>query len=121
LGGPGFESADDWAAMVAAIFIAWNGGKILTSSLSELMDKALPQDEVNEVVQIAQSVHGVRKVESCFVRKTGFEWFVDITIQVDGNLSVSEGHAISHEVNDAIQSAKNQVYAVHTHVEPFQF
>jgi cation diffusion facilitator family transporter len=120
LGGEGYESADDWAAMVAAFFIAWNGGKIMTASLSELMDTALPQNEVNEVIQIALQVKGVKKVESCVVRKTGFEWFVDITIQVDGDLSVSEGHAISHEVNDAIQSTKNQVYAVHTHVEPFQ-
>lgn len=120
IGGEGYESADDWAAIVAAVFIGWNGMKILLSSLSELMDKALPQNEVNEVMEIAQQVQGVRKVESCFVRKTGFEWFVDITIQVDGDLSVTEGHAISHEVSDSIQSIKKQVYAVHTHVEPFQ-
>jgi len=67
-----------------------------------------------------RQVWGVRKVESCFIRKTGFEWFVDITIQVDGDLSVTEGHAISHQVSDSIQSIKKQVYAVHTHVEPFQ-
>jgi cation diffusion facilitator family transporter len=121
VGGPGFETADDWAAMVAAVFIAWNGGKIFVSSFSELMDQALPKENVDRVVDIAKQIHGVQKVESCFVRKTGFEWFVDITIQVNGQLSVEEGHAIAHEVNDAIKAQINQVYAVHTHVEPFHF
>ncbi len=119
IGGPGFETADDWAAILASIFIAWNGGKIFFQSLSELMDRALPQEQINAVVDCAKQVHGVRKVESCFVRKTGFEWFVDITIQVEGNLTVEEGHAIAHEVNDAIKGNVTQVYAVHTHVEPF--
>lgn len=121
VGGPGFETADDWAAMVAAVFIAWNGGKIFVSSFSELMDQALPKENVDQVVDIAKLIHGVQKVESCFVRKTGFEWFVDITIQVNGQLSVEEGHAIAHEVNDAIKAQISQVYAVHTHVEPFHF
>lgn len=121
VGGPGFETADDWAAMVAAVFIAWNGGKIFVGSFSELMDQALPKENVDRVVHIAKQIHGVQKVESCFVRKTGFEWFVDITIQVNGQLSVEEGHAIAHEVNDAIKEQINQVYAVHTHVEPFHF
>lgn len=119
IGGPGYETADDWAAILASVFIAWNGGKIFFQSLSELMDRALPQEQVNAVVECANQVHGVRKVESCFVRKTGFELFVDITIQVDGNLTVEEGHAIAHEVNDAIKAGVTQVYAVHTHVEPF--
>jgi cation diffusion facilitator family transporter len=120
LGGDGYESADDWAALLAAGFIYWNGAKILYSSLLELMDTALPTHEVEDLKSIAEAVEGVRKVEACFVRKTGFEWFVDITLQVDGNLTVSEGHAIAHGVADAIQIAKTQVYAVHTHVEPFQ-
>ena len=121
IGGQGFESADDWAALIAAVFIAWNGGKIMIGAWSELMDTALPQEQIDEVMIIANEVEGVEKVESCFIRKTGFEWFVDITIQVNGQLSVSEGHAIAHAVVDRIRAKKSQVYAVHTHVEPFQF
>ena len=120
-GGDGYESADDWAALVAALFIACNGGKIMIGAWSELMDTALPSDQINEVISIAQEIAGVEKVESCFIRKTGFEWFVDITIQVNGDLSVSDGHAIAHAVVDHIKAQKKQVYAVHTHVEPFQF
>lgn len=38
------------------------------------------------------------KVEKCYVRKMGFDYFVDLYIQIEGSLSVTEGHAIAHEL-----------------------
>jgi divalent metal cation (Fe/Co/Zn/Cd) transporter len=65
-------------------------------------------------------VEGVIKINACFVRKMGFEWFVDIHIGLNGNQSVYEGHAIAHVVVDKIKEKFPQVYDVLTHIEPHE-
>lgn len=118
LGGKGYESADDWAALFASVFIGWNAWHIFKPALSELMDEAQPPDVISEIKQIAEAVHGVVDIEKCFVRKMGFELFVDIHIRVDANITVLEGHDIAHRVKDRIMEQRLDVYDVLTHVEP---
>lgn len=116
--GKGYESADDWAALLAAVVIVWNAWKIFKPAFSELMDEALPLEVVEEVRKIAMSVDGVMDIDQCFVRKMGFEYFVDIHVVVDGNHTVRRGHEIGHMVKDEIMRQKPNVYDVLTHVEP---
>ncbi len=118
IGGPGYESADDWAALIAAAFIVYNAWHIFEPAFHEVMDKAPPQYLVEEVRALARQVEGVQDVEKCFIRKSGFEFFVDIHVVVDGNLSVKEGHKIGHDVKDFIMLHKPLIYNVLTHIEP---
>ncbi len=118
IGGDGYESADDWAALVAAGFIVYNAWYIFEPALNEVMDKAPPQYLVEEVKLLARQVAGVQDVEKCFIRKSGFEFFVDIHVVVDGNLTVKEGHKIGHDVKDYIMKHKPLIYNVLTHIEP---
>ena len=76
---------------------------------------------VEEIKTLARQVDGVLDVEKCFVRKSGFELFVDIHVVVDGNLTVKEGHKIGHDVKDYIRLHKPLVYNVLTHIEPSEF
>ena len=119
VGGKGYESADDWAALVASALILYNAIRILRPALSEIMDKAPPQEIVEKVKEIAASVPMVQGIEKCYVRKMGFEHYVDIHIEVDGQLSVTEGHRIAHLVKDALLASKLKVTNVLVHVEPF--
>jgi len=50
----------------------------------------------------------------------GFDYYVDIHIEVDGQLSVIEGHRIAHLVKDALLESKLRVINVLVHIEPFQ-
>lgn len=118
IGGKGYESADDYAALIAACIIVFNAYRIFMPSFAEIMDKAPAGNLVEEVTQIALTVKGVKGVEKCFVRKMGFEYFVDMHVIVDGNLSVRIGHDIAHAVKNAILKAKPNVYDVLTHIEP---
>lgn len=119
LGGPDYASADDWAALLAGLFVGWNAYMVFTPAFSELMDKAVKDDVVEDIRKTASGVEGVRAIEKCFVRKMGFELFVDIHIEVDAFISVSEGHAIGHRVKDAIMHSNRSVYDVLTHIEPY--
>ena len=118
IGGPGYESADDYAALIASVIIIFNAYRIFMPSFAEIMDKAPGEHLVEEVKEIALTVKGVKGIDKCFVRKMGFEYFVDIHVLVDGNLSVRTGHDIAHAVKNAVLQAKPTVYDVLTHIEP---
>lgn len=119
IGGPGYESADDWAALFASVIIAYNGVSMFRPALAEIMDAA-PSDEIEmEVRRISIDVHGVLGLDKCRVRKMGFAYYVDLHIRVNGLLSVREGHTIAHEVKNAIQAAYPFIHDVLVHVEPY--
>ena len=63
-------------------------------------------------------VEGVHATEKCLVRKLGMHFLVDLHIEVHGELSVSEGHRIAHEVKDHLFLHMPAIREVLIHVEP---
>jgi cation diffusion facilitator family transporter len=119
VGGKGWESADDWAALFACVIIAINGGMMVMKALGDVMDTAVPVRFENEVRALALSVDGVRALDKVRARKSGLSYLVDIQIRVDGDMSVRQGHDIAHAVKDAlIASAPHRISDVTVHVEP---
>lgn len=118
VGGPGWESADSWAALFACAVIGINGMRLLGPAVGEIMDAAPPSEIETLVRRTAEKVDGVSDVEKCRVRKMGLEFYVDLHIAVDGAISVSDGHVIAHEVKDAVRASESRVADVLVHVEP---
>lgn len=118
IGGEGYESADDWAALFASSIIFVNAYRILRPALNEVMDAAPPADIEHRVRKAAQQVDGVLSLEKCFVRKVGFSYYVDLHVTVDGDLSVRHGHDIARNVKQAIQAANPNVAEALIHIEP---
>jgi cation diffusion facilitator family transporter len=118
IGGDGYESADDFAALFASIIIIYNAFRLMKPALDEVMDATPTQLLKDEIIKKANTVDGVIASEKCLIRKMGFDYFIDIHIIVDGNLSVYEGHEISHKVKDELTQAFPQIINVLIHVEP---
>jgi cation diffusion facilitator family transporter len=118
IGGKGWEAADDWAALLACILIVRNGMGIVRRALAEVMDESVPDELVEEVRQIAAGQGAVLAVEKCRVRKSGLGLWMDIHVWVDGNMSVREGHRISHAVSDALRESRLPIDDVVVHIEP---
>ena len=117
IGGKRWQSADDWAAIFACAVIATNGIRLLRPAFYEIMDTA-PRKIVKSVCSVASSVPGVMEVEKCRARKMGLDFYVDLHVGVDGNISVHEGHEIAHRVKAAIQQSDSRVADVLVHIEP---
>jgi cation diffusion facilitator family transporter len=117
--GKGHESADDWAALAAAAIIVLNAISLLRPAINEVMDGAPSKEIVGRIRNLASQNPMVRKVEKCYVRKMGFDYFVDIHIQVEGMLSVVEGHAIAHAVKATLLESNLRIKDVLVHVEPY--
>jgi cation diffusion facilitator family transporter len=118
LAGKGYESADDWAALFAAAVIAFNGGLLFRTSWREILDVALPVNVVEDIRRIAAGVDGVSGIDMCRVRKSGLGLWVDIHVEVPGDMTVREGHAIAHRVKDALMASNFAVMDALVHIEP---
>jgi cation diffusion facilitator family transporter len=118
--GKGFETADDWAALLASGFILYNSYLILKLALSEIMDEHLYDDLVEEIKRISLGVDGIINTEKCFVRKAGINYFVDLHAVVDGSISVKRGHEIAHVLKDTLQKNIPQLENVLIHIEPHE-
>jgi cation diffusion facilitator family transporter len=115
-----WAAADDWAALLAAGVIAYNGVTLLRPALNDLMDR-MPGDAVlGPVERAARGVPGVLDVEKLVVRKAGMSYFVDIHVQADGAASLEDAHAIGGHVKHAIRAALPTVRGVLVHMEPFE-
>lgn len=121
VGGAGWETADDWAALVACLVIVVNGVSIAGRALGDVMDTAVPLDFEREVRALALGVPGVKALHKVRVRKSGLTYLVDIQVRVDGDLTVRAGHDIAHAVKDVLlASAPHRISDVTVHVEPMQ-
>ncbi|MCU0332176.1 MAG: cation diffusion facilitator family transporter [Ignavibacteriaceae bacterium] len=119
IGGEGYESADDFAALFASVIIIINAYRIFKPALFELLDTAPPTQVVQKVRGVAGKVENVMGIDKCFVRKMGFDYFVDIHVLVDANLPVFKGHEIAHKVKDELMKEYSNISDVLVHIEPF--
>lgn len=116
--GPGYETADDWAALLASGIIIYNSWLIFRPALGEILDEHLYDDMIAQIRAIAQTVEGVIDTEKCHVRKTGMTYFVDLHLTVNGKITVSEGHDIAHRLKDTLQQHLPEIADVLIHIEP---
>ncbi len=118
IGGKGYESADDWAALFASGVIFYNGSRLLRSAVAEVMDAAVSFDFEDKVKSLSRNVPGVIDIEKCRIRKSGFDYFIEIHVIVNGTISVADGHRIGHEVKKVLFDAELGVIDVVPHIEP---
>jgi cation diffusion facilitator family transporter len=120
LGGRGWEAADDWAALVAAVVVAVNGVRTLRTAISGLMDEAPDRSVKERVLHAAAEVDGVRSVEKLNVRGSGLGFYVDVHVKADSTLSLEDAHEIAAKVKYAILNAVPRVVGVLVHMEPYK-
>lgn len=119
-GGRGWEAADDWAALVAALLVAVNGVRTLRPAVSALMDEAPDSTVKDRALQAALRVGGVKYVERLNVRSSGLGFYVDLHAQADPAMSLEQAHEIAAKVKYSILDAVPRVLSVLVHMEPYR-
>lgn len=118
--GPGYEAADDWAALLASGFILYNSYLIFRPALAEVMDEHLYDELIEEIREKSVLVAGILDTEKCFVRKAGMTYHVDLHAIVDGKITVREGHDLAHQLKEYLQKEIPSIGHVLIHVEPYK-
>lgn len=114
----GLAYLDALAAIGVALMIIKISLTLIWQSIRELIDTALETEQVERIRDRILQVHGVRRVHMLRTRKSGGDALVDVHIQVDPRLSVSEGHRISDQVRGDLIAGIDEVADVTVHIDP---
>jgi len=120
LGGPGWESADDWAALLAAGVIAFNAIRLVRPAIDDLMDRSPGAGLLERVGAAAMATPDVRAIEKVRLRKVGFGYHLDLHVQTEPGMTLHNAHVLSGRVKAAIRAAVPEITAVLIHMEPYE-
>lgn len=118
LGRAGYGWVDPAAAAVVAFVILHTGITILRESSADLMD-LLPGERVSaRIRQLLEEVSGVEQVEEIHVHRIGPYLLVDVTIGIDGSMSVADGDEIANHVEGTLRKNVEYLHRVSVHYHP---
>jgi cation diffusion facilitator family transporter len=120
VGGAGWESADDWAALFASGIIVFNALRLLRPAIDDIMDRSPGTELEARISAAALGTSDVRAIEKLRIRKVGLTYQVDLHVQADPGMSLHDAHLLSGRVKGAIRSAIPEVAGVLIHMEPHE-
>lgn len=101
----GWQRADPIFGAGIGIYIVYTAWQIARSALDMLMDRELPDEDRKRIRSIAQAHAGVRAVHDLRTRASGPTTFVQLHLEVDGNMTLNEAHKIADTVEAEIRAA----------------
>ncbi len=114
----GFDYLDALAAVGVALMIAKIGWDVGWNAIRELVDTGLEADRVAEIRRSILAVEGVDDAHMLRTRRVGADALVDVHVQVNPRLSVSEGHQIGDYVRTKLVNNIEEVADVTVHIDP---
>lgn len=114
----GYTYLDAVAAVTVAVMIAKIGFDLVRASTRELIDTALEPEVLDRVREKITAVNGVRAIHMLRSRSSGGHALLDVHIQVDPRLSVSEGHQIGDSVRHGLIDNIDEITDVTVHIDP---
>jgi cation diffusion facilitator family transporter len=116
----GWLRLDPIIAIVVAIQILWTGWHLMSRSFGGLMDRAVPDEDREAIVEILERVHDIGcDYHALRTRVAGAKSFVDVHVLVPGSMSVQEGHDLAEQLENDIRARLPHVEVL-THLEPLE-
>jgi cation diffusion facilitator family transporter len=113
----GLAWADPLVAVVIAAVISAQAVRILISAFHVLTDRAAIAPEPIETLTL--SVAGVKRVRDVRTRGRGDAVYVDLTVHVDGAMTLGEAHDVADRIEEALKAAHPEIVDVVVHPEPY--
>lgn len=105
-------------ALLVSFWILKVAYQIFMQTNIELMDGTKDCTVYEKIFKAVEAVQGVHNPHRLRVRDIGHKLMIDIDLEVDGGLTLSEAHSISHRVEESIKSNIDNVFDITIHVEP---
>ena len=115
----GYRMLDPIAAMIVGFLVARMGWSFGWNALHDLMDRAVDEDTLAAISQTLTDTPGVHGWHDLRTRKMGDGILVDVHLEIDGELTVAQGHRIAMEARRRVMET-HAVMNVMTHVDPIE-
>ncbi|MDZ4075611.1 MAG: cation diffusion facilitator family transporter, partial [Hylemonella sp.] len=113
----GYHSMDAVAAVIVGFMIVKAGWGFSVDAFHSLTDHALDPEEIARIHGTARTVDGVLDVHNLRTRRMGDWAVIDMHVEVDTHLSVSEGHYIAEQIAAQVKAA-HRVAECTVHIDP---
>jgi cation diffusion facilitator family transporter len=111
---------DTVAALLVGLWVIWVAIKIFVETNMELMDGNIEKSIYEKVFKIVESVPEVKNPHRMRIRRAGHKLMINIDIELNGKMTLSHAHEISHIVEKEIREELGQeVFDVVIHIEPY--
>ena len=118
LGRVGYPWIDPLAGALVALVILRTGIQIMRESSEDLMDTVPGQELHQRIIQVLTAVPGVQQIEETQAHRFGPYLVINVTIGIDGSLSVADGDQIATQVEHALRREIDLLRRVHVHYHP---
>ena len=113
----GMPYLDPVAAIGVSVLIARVGWELLWQSVAELSDTALSRERVAVIRKAIRGIEGVQDLHLLRTRQAGPDALVDVHVQVNPHISVSEGHRIAEHIRERLIADLDEVSDVLVHID----
>ncbi len=111
---------DSVGALVISVFVLREGWRLTHQNVLALLDTMPDEETVQHLREAAGRTPGVREIRDLKVRQRGSVFHADLTVAVDGHLTVAAAHDLAHMVEDTMRDEFRELSRVLVHVEPFE-
>ncbi|MBN1146183.1 MAG: cation transporter [Anaerolineales bacterium] len=118
LGRQGYPWIDPLVGALVALVILRTGVEIMRQASAELMDAVPSQALAKQITRLLQDIPEVKSVEEIHAHRFGPYLVVNVTIGVDGDLSVTQGDCIATKVEDLLYDSIDLLRRVYVHYHP---
>lgn len=99
----GISRTDALFGIGIALYIGYGAQQIGRDAVRILMDHELPDEVRQEALRLARAVPGVVDAHDLRTRQSGQQWFMQLHLELPGDLPLDEAHKLGDQARDAIQ------------------
>lgn len=111
---------DPIAAGIVSLFIIRTAYYLIDQALGELLERSLPQQVEDEIVQIAENEQAVSQIHHLRTRRIGNHFAMEMHVRMDGNLTLTEAHAHTSNIENRLKKRFGDMTHVIIHAEPLK-
>jgi len=112
---------DPLAALIVSFFICKVAYDLMKPCIEELMEKSLPDEVENEIIETVMSFTGVSDLHNLHTRKMGNIYAIEFHVRMDGKISLTEAHDKITEIEHRLKEIYGQGTHVNIHTEPVNY
>lgn len=99
----GWPQLDALFGLGIALYILWSAVQIARESTAILMDQELPADIGERMLELVCAIHGVKGAHDLRTRVSGNRWFVQLHLELPGELKLHDAHELCVQASAAIR------------------
>ena len=109
---------DKFIAIAIGLWIMFTAIKIFIGTVTELMDGENDKELYAKIFEAVKTTDGITNPHRVRIRKLGAFYTVDMDVEVNGSIKVSEAHTRVKLFEEKIRTLIPNIYDIVVHIEP---